>query len=178
MDRVLKVILVIILASVLGSGLLIAGCSNSGPQVGKLAPDFQLQSLDGQTVSLSDFRGKPVLVNFWASWCPPCQFEMPFIQEIYEDKEWSDKGLVILAIDIIDDLRGESPAKVKDFMQSHSFSFLVLLDINQDVALKYSIRAIPTTFFIGKDGIIEDIKIGPFVGKAEIERRLGKIISG
>jgi len=176
MDRVLKVILVIILASVLGSGLVMAGCSAQGPQVGRLAPDFQLQSLDGQTVSLSDFRGKPVLINFWTTWCPPCRFEMPLIQEIYEDKEWSDKGLVILAIDIIDKLRGESPAKVKDFIQSHSFSFLVLLDINQDVALEYNIRAFPTTFFIDKDGIIQDIKVGAFSSKTEIERRLIKII--
>ena len=101
---------------------------------------------------------------------------MPLIQEIYEDKEWSDKGLVILAINIIDELRGESPSRAKEFMESYGFSFPVLLDANQDVALKYNIRAIPTTFFIDKDGIIQDIKIGAFSSKTEIEKRLVKII--
>lgn len=194
MNRVLKVILVLMLVLVSVSGLILAGCVSStptppapappapaptppvpapaqGPQVGKLAPDFKLQSLDGQTVSLGDFRGNPVLINFWATWCPPCRFEMPFLQEIYEDKEWSDKGLVILAIDI-----GENPSVVKEFMESFGLSFTVLLDTNQDVALEYNIRAIPTTFFIDKDGIIQDIKVGAFSSKTEIERRLIKII--
>jgi peroxiredoxin len=142
-----------------------------GPQVDKLAPDFKLQSLDGQTVSLGDFRGKPVLLNFWATWCPPCRAEMPFLQEIYEDKEWSEKGLVILTIDI-----GEDPSVVKEFMESYDLSFPVLLDTDQDVALEYNIRAIPTTFFIDKDGIIQDIKVGAFSSKTEIERRLIKVI--
>jgi len=176
MDRQLKVILTIVLVSVLGSGLVMAGCSSGpevaqGPQVDKLAPDFQLQTLDGQAVSLGDFRGKPVLLNFWATWCGPCRFEMPFLQEIFEKKEWSDTGLVILAIDI-----GESPSSVKEFMEHFGLSFPALLDINQDVALKYNIRAIPTTFFIDKDGIIQDIKVGAFSSKTEIEKRLVKII--
>jgi len=172
MEQGLKVILA--LALVLG--LILAGCSSGtevaqGPQVDKLAPDFQLQTLDGQAVSLGDFRGNPVLLNFWATWCGPCRFEMPFIQEIFEKKEWSDTGLVILAIDI-----GESPSEVKEFMENYDLSFPVLLDTNQDVALKYNIRAIPTTFFIDKDGIIQDIKVGAFSGKTEIEKRLIKII--
>ncbi len=176
MGQGLKVILTIILVSVLGSGLVMAGCSSGpemaqGPQVGKLAPDFQLQSLDGQAVSLGDFRGKPVLLNFWATWCGPCRFEMPFIQKIFEKKEWSDIGLVILAIDI-----GEGPSSVREFMEHFGLSFPALLDTNQDVALKYNIRAIPTTFFIDKDGIIQDIKVGAFSSKTEIEKRLVKII--
>jgi peroxiredoxin len=176
MKKIAKVILVIILASALLSGLVTAGCSMGfspaqSPQPDKLAPDFQLQNLDGQTVSLSDFRGKPVLVNFWASWCGPCRVEMPFIQEIFEDEKWSDTGLVILAVDI-----GESHSTVKEFMESNGLSFTALLDINQDIALEYNIRAIPTTYLIDKDGIIRDMKIGAFSGRAEIEKRLGKIM--
>jgi len=142
-----------------------------GPEVGKLAPDFKLQSLGGQTVSLSDFRGNPVLLNFWASWCGPCRAEMPFLQEIFESKEWSGKGLIILTIDI-----GESPSRVKEFMESYVLSFPVLLDTDRNLALEYNIRGIPTTFFIDKDGIIQDIKIGAFSSKTEIEKRLVKII--
>jgi len=175
MSRLLKVISISLLLSVLGSGSVLAGCSSgSAPDGGSdaeiLAPDFQLLSLDGQTVSLSDFRGKPVLLNFWATWCGPCKFEMPFLQEIHEDEEWSEKGLVILAVDV-----GENPAQVKLFASSLKLSFMVLLDIDQDVALQYNLRAFPTTFFIDKDGIIQDMKIGAFADRAEIEKRLSKI---
>jgi len=149
--------------------MLLVGCSSQAPQVGKLAPDFQLPNLEGQSISLSDFRGNPVLINFWASWCSPCIYEMPFIQEVYE--EWSGQGLVVLAIN-----KGESLSTVNDFMQSGNFSFPVLLDINQYVALEYNARSIPTTFFIDKDGMIQAIKVGPFLSKAEIEMMLSAII--
>jgi len=155
------------------SGLVLFGCSSPatapGPEMGKLAPDFQLSSLDEQSVSLSDFRGKPVLLNFWASWCDPCRFEMPFIQTIYE--EWTGKGLVVLAVNL-----QESPARVREFMETLGLSFPVLLATSQDVPLEYNIRSIPTTFFIDKDGVIQDMKIGAFSSVAEIERRLGKIM--
>ena len=179
MNKVPRVILPVILTLV----LLLAGCS-AGPeppggenpttpvedaQVGNLAPDFQLQSLDGQTISLGDLRGKPVLINFWATWCPPCRSEMPYIQEIYE--EWTDKGLLVLAINI-----GESASTVEDFMQSNSLSFTVLLDTKQDIAQRYNITGIPTTFFIDKDGIIQDKVIGAFQNKTQIENKLSRII--
>ena len=175
MTKMPRVILPIILTLV----LLVTGCSAGseppdgksptapveGTQVGNLAPDFQLQNLDGQAVSLSDFRGKPVLVNFWASWCPPCRSEMPYIQEIYE--EWSDKGLLVLAINI-----GESSSKAEEFMQSYNLSFTVLLDTKQDVAQRYNITGIPTTFFIDKDGIIQEKVSSAFQNKTQIENRL------
>ncbi len=96
---------------------------------------------------------------------------MPFIQEVFEDEEWADKGLVILAVDI-----GESSSKVEEFMQNHNLSFTVLLDIKQDVAQRYNITGIPTTFFIDKDGIIQDKVIGAFQNKTQIENRLSKIL--
>lgn len=176
MKRILSAILVLILTA----GLLISGCSSSsepeGPQIGNLAPDFQLQNLEGETISLSGLRGKPVFVNFWASWCPPCRDEMPFIQEIFEDKEWQDKGLIILAVNLTYSKSSETPAAVKDFMQSLNLSFPVLLDINKDVSLEYNIRYIPTTFLVDKDGIIQAIKFGAFSSKADIEKSLSKII--
>lgn len=166
-----RIILVIILASMLASGLVTAGCSGStqGPEIGKLAPDFQLSNLDGQVVSLGDFRGKPVLLNFWASWCSPCRYEMPFLQEIYQ--AWSGKGLVVLAVDL-----QENPSRVKEFVEEFGLSFPVLLATGQEVPLAYNIRGIPATFFIDKNGIIQDMKIGAFSSRAEIERRLIKIM--
>ena len=143
MDKILNIILVLIVTLV----LLIAGyaCSRpaetpappgpqpsptpsqAGPQIGKLAPDFQLPDLDGQSVSLSDLRGKPVLLNFWATWCGPCRNEMPYIQAVYD--EWSVRGLVVLAVDI-----DESPSQVQEFMESNRLSFPVLLDADGMVA--------------------------------------------
>ena len=148
--------------------LLTIGCSSPAPQVGKQAPDFQLPNLEGQSISLSDFRGSPILLNFWAVRCPPCRFEMPFIQGIFEEQ--SDTGVVIVAINI-----GEAPSTVKDFIQSDNYSFPVLLDTNQEIALEYNIRAIPTTFLIDKDGIIQEIKVGAFSNMIEIKKELSKI---
>ena len=141
-----------------------------GTEVGKLAPDFQLQSLYEKTFSLSDFRGKAVLLNFWATWCGPCRAEMPFLQQVHE--EWAAEELVILAVDI-----GESQSEVQEFMQNAKFTLFTLLDTHNDVALQYNIRAIPTTFFIDKDGIIQDLKIGAFSSELEITTWLSKIMS-
>ena len=184
MNKVLKAILPIILALALLAG----GCQPSseppgetsqtdpveGTSVGNLAPDFQLQNLDGQTISLSDLRGKPVLINFWATRCPWCVVEMPYLQEIYEG--WTGRGLVLLAINT-----GESSSKVRGFLESHGFSFPVLLDADLLVALRYDVVRynklyIPTTFFIDKDGIIQEKVIGAFPSKGAIEKRLDKIV--
>lgn len=146
------------------------GCAGgAGPQVGKTPPDFKLSTLDGRTVSLRDFRGSPVMLNFWASWCPPCRYEMPFFQQIWE--EWHGKGLVILAVNI-----GESAVTAKQFVDDSGFTFPVLLDTSQDVALNYNIRSIPTTFFLDEAGVIRDMKIGAFINKAAIESKLSRII--
>ncbi len=176
MNRAPRIILVAILATMLVGSATALGCSvgrspDRGPEIGNLAPDFQLDNLDGQSVSLRDFKGRPVLVNFWASWCPPCRSEMPFLQDIFADKKWADKELVVLAIYI-----GESPSTVSEFVKKYGLTFPVLLDITQDVSLEYYVRAIPTTFFIDRQGIIREIRIGPFSSVTEIERSLEKII--
>jgi len=166
MSQTLKLILLVILAS----GILVTGCSASveAPEIGKAAPGFQLTDIDGQSISLSDFRGEPVLLNFWATWCGPCRSEMPYIQEVYDER--SEPGLVILAINI-----GESLTTVEEFMQDYNLSFPVLLDLEGNVAEKYNIRGIPTTYFIDSDGIIRDIMIGAFRSVAEIEDILSRV---
>jgi len=174
MHKLLKVILVITLASVLTAGLVMAGCSSNSTsptptQVGNLAPDFQFYNPEEEPISLSDLRGKPVMLNFWATWCGPCVSEMPYLQQVYE--EWSDKGLVLLAIN-----KGEPPSQVKEFLQNHNLSLPVLLDTKQVIAQKYSIRAIPTTFFIDKEGIIQVVRVGAFPNKEAIESDLNKIM--
>jgi len=152
---------------------LIIGCqpgeTSSVPKVGQPAPDFQLPDLDGTLVSLSAFQGKPVMLNFWATWCAPCVQEMPYIQEIFG--KWSAKGLVVLAINT-----GEAPSRIEEFMQELNLSFPVLIDIDQNAAENYNIRGIPTTFFIDKEGIIRVTKVGSFRAAWEIEGGINKIM--
>ena len=172
MMRKIRVILVLTLFSALVLGLVTAGCSSDSEQgvnLGNLAPDFHLEDLDGQAVSLEDLRGSPVLINFWGTWCPPCRDEMPYIQEVHE--EWSDKGLMILAVHLGSDL-----SEVKDFTQEYNLTFTILLDAEREVALKYGIQYTPTTFFLDKDGRIQDKIIGAFQSKAHIESSLSKIM--
>jgi peroxiredoxin len=152
-------------------GLLLSGCSSGtgepASQPGGPAPDFQMESLDGQVVSLSGLRGSPVMLNFWASWCGPCRLEMPFIQGAYEDGDWQAQGLVILAVNV-----GESPSTAAGFMEENGLSFTVLSDTGRDVAAMYGVSGIPVTYFIDESGIIVDRHIGAFTSKEQLDWRL------
>lgn len=117
------------------------------------AQDFTLVDLEGNKVSLSDFKGKKVFLNFWATWCPPCKSEMPEIEKVYQ--ETKDSDLVILAVEI-----GEPLDTVKTFIDDNNYNFKVLLDSDQAVATNYGISAIPTSFFIDEQGNIVSKKIG------------------
>jgi cytochrome c biogenesis protein CcmG/thiol:disulfide interchange protein DsbE len=136
-----------------------AGATTNGripaPQVGFLAPSFTLRELAGQTVNLSDYQGQVVLVNFWASWCPPCRAEMPAIQKLYQT--YQSQGLVVLAIDASNQDRLDA---MKTFLGSFTHSYAILLDTNGEVNRLYAVSFLPTTFFIGRDGIIRDQVVG------------------
>jgi len=173
MNKLLKVMMVITLALVMTSGFAMVGCSSSstaeGTQIGDLAPDFQFQNQEGQASSLSNLRGKPVMLNFWATWCGPCVSEMPYLQEVYE--EYSTDQLDVLTINI-----DASSSKVSQFLQSHKLSLPVLLGYKTEVAQRYSVRYIPTTFFIDKEGIIQAQHVGAFPSKEAIEEDIDKIM--
>ena len=164
MSRMLK-----LSAIILSLVVLLAGCGGQNPLLGKPAPDFQLSSLDGQPVSLSDLKGSPVLLNFWATWCGPCRGEMPYLQQIYE--KWQVMGLVLLAINI-----GESSSDVGEFMQDQGLSLPVLLDSEGEISAQYGIEYIPATFFIDSEGIVQEVKVGAFQSTAEIEESLLQLI--
>jgi len=166
MKKKLAAILAILLA--LGVAATACPAEAPAPEVGKPAPDFKLDTLDGQTVALSQLKGTPVLVNFWATWCGPCIHEMPFLQQVYQD--WHEEELVLLGVNI-----GESSSQVSQFMQSQGFSFTVLLDSSGDTAQTYNIQGIPTTFFIDKESVIQKIKVGSFRSQAEIENILSQL---
>ena len=140
-----------------------------GTRVGNLAPDFQLQDIEGETVTLSGLRGNPVILNFWATWCGWCVVEMPYLQEIFSD--WQDEGLVMLAIN-----KGETYSEAQEFMESNNLSFTALLDTDEAVSLMYGVSGIPITIFIDKDGIIQGNRLGAFLSKDDIESYIVKII--
>jgi peroxiredoxin len=113
---------------------------------GEIAKDFTLKDLRGDSVSLKSLRGKVVLLNFWATWCGPCRIEMPQIDHL--QKEYRDQGLVVLGI------TDESPELALKFLAKNQISFSSLTDPEQEVAVQYQVRAIPTIFVIGRDGRI------------------------
>lgn len=124
------------------------------PSVGDEAPDFTLKNLDGEEVSLSDFKGQPVLINFWATWCGPCRIEMPIIEAMYQ--KYGDEGFVVLAVDV-----QESITVVQSFVDSMGLTFPILLDLKGDVADgPYRIRAFPTSYFVGRDGKLTAVHRG------------------
>lgn len=123
------------------------------PQQGYKAPDFELQTTDGNPISLSNYGGKFVVVNFWATWCPPCRSEMPDMQRIYED--YRREGLIILGIN-----NKESSDVVKEFGEEYGLTFPMLLDSEGGVSDLYQVRSFPTTLFIDSNGIVSSIQIG------------------
>lgn len=124
------------------------------PEVGHPAPDFTLSTLTGDEISLAELRGKPVILNFWATWCPPCRREMPALEVIWQ--EYGRGGVMILGVD-----QGESPATVSEYVrQNVGVTFPLLLDRRQDVGDLYLVRSLPTTFFIDAQGIIQEIRVG------------------
>lgn len=127
-----------------------------GVRQGSAAPSFQLNTLDGSSVSLRDFRGQPVVINFWATWCLPCREEMPELIDAYQ--RHSDDGLVVLAIDATLQDTLEDVAK---FVEEFELPFAVLLDEEGKVNQDYRVLGLPTSFFIDADGVIQAVNAGP-----------------
>ena len=134
-----------------------------GPEEGNRAPDFTLETVDNEELTLSDFRGKTVIVNFWATWCQPCVGEMPHFKAVYDN--WSVDELAILAINL-----EESKATAKSFVDAEQLPFPVLLDLEGEVASEYDASgSIPWSFFIDGEGIIQHVQEGGFQSQEEIE---------
>ena len=113
------------------------------------APDFTVQDMDGKQVKLSDFIGRPVVINFWASWCPPCKVEMPEFEEVYQELGGE---VAFLMIDLVDGQR-ETKEKGAEYVQGQGFTFPVYFDLGE-AATAYGIRSIPTTYFIDARGYL------------------------
>ena len=112
------------------------------------APDFALETFAGETLRLSDLRGKVVVLNFWASWCPPCRWEMPFFETI--SQEYKERGVIFLGVAISDTMEDAS-----DFADSVGVTYPLALDAAGETARDYEVLGLPTTFLIDKDGAIQ-----------------------
>ena len=133
---------------------------------GSPAPDFTLQSASGGTVSLADFRGKKVVVNFWATWCPPCRSEMPDMEQVSTERK---NDVVVLAVNV-----QEARAPVRDFADKYSLSFPILMDTAGEVTQGFGVQSLPTTFFIDKEGKVASFNMGA-LNKSAIGRKLDQI---
>lgn len=165
----------------MGAVFTLTGCQNPGDLAaqaaqqgpggavgtGDTAVDFVAPLLDGSSVQLSNLRGRPVLLYFWATWCGSCGFDMPIIDSLHQQE--ADTGLVILAVNV-----GQSKATVQDYIAEGGYSFPVGLDGNMDIGRAYRLLGFPSTYFIDPDGVIRNVRIGQI--SAEIlEERLAMI---
>jgi thiol-disulfide isomerase/thioredoxin len=126
------------------------GNTKTEAQTKTIAPDFTVEDALGNKVKLSNFAGKPVVVNFWASWCPSCKSELPDFDKIYKEVK---ENVVFLMINLPDGKR-ETVAKAKQYVAENAYSFPVYFDISQETATAYNIYSIPTTVFIDREGYI------------------------
>lgn len=122
------------------------------PAIGLTAPDFELTTLDGETLRLSELRGTPVVLNFWATWCGPCRRELPALQTAAERY---DGRVVILGVD-----QGETPDTVQPYVDELGLTFAIPMDEDMQVGARYNVRGLPTTYFVDADGVIRHVWLG------------------
>jgi cytochrome c biogenesis protein CcmG, thiol:disulfide interchange protein DsbE len=143
------------------------------PKEGFLAPNFTLSTPEGQVYTLSDLRGHSLLINFWATWCPPCQAEMPAMQRIY--KQYQDQGFIILAVNAT---HQDNRAAVLDFNREYGLTFPILLDLDGAVSQQYLVHAFPSSYFVDPQGTISEVVIGGPMVEALLETRVESLLSG
>ncbi|MED4584734.1 TlpA disulfide reductase family protein [Brevibacillus choshinensis] len=156
---------IVALLALLGWGLYVQGTTPHeqpvsqavGIQKGNLAPDFELLTPEGKSIKLSDLRGQKVIVNLWATWCPPCRAEIPDMQAFYEENK--DKGVVILGVNLTS--TENSVENVAAFIKGYGMTFPVVLDVDKQVAVQYQAISIPTSYMIDSNGVIREKFIGP-----------------
>ena len=169
-----RILFIVILAAGLAWIGLSAGATQTvtaAPQEGFLAPDFTLQSITGETYRLSDLRGQAVVINLWATWCPPCRAEMPALQKMYE--EYKAQGLVILAVN---STVQDTASAVAPFAAEYGLTFPILLDETGSVTSAYQVRSLPSSYFIDRKGIVRQVIIGGPMSEALLRTRIEDIL--
>jgi cytochrome c biogenesis protein CcmG/thiol:disulfide interchange protein DsbE len=145
------VAVVLALLGLLAWGLIKSG---KGPVDSGVAPNFTLTDFNGQTVTLSDLRGKVVIINFWASWCPPCREEAAYLEQTW--RKYKDQGVVFIGVDYVDTER-EALAYIAEF----DITYLNGPDIGTRIAQAYNIKGVPETYYVDRKGTLRGVHIGP-----------------
>ncbi len=145
--------------------------AGSVPKEGFTAPDFTLSLLDGGEITLSELRGKVVLVNFWTSWCLPCRQEMPAIESVY--RSYKDIGLVVIGLNLT---AQDSKQEAAAFAQEVGVTFPIALDLNNSVGNLYRVTALPTSFFIDRKGVIRSVIVGGPMSEAVIQSKVEELL--
>ena len=143
------------------------------PRAGFPAPPFTLEDLEGRPRSLTELQGKVVVINLWASWCPPCRAEMPALQNV--SASYSDQDLVILGVHMT---AHDSEANARDFVGEYGLSFPILLDRAGEVGRLYQSRALPTTFFIDREGVIRQVVVGGPLSEITLRSAIESLLGG
>ena len=138
------------------------------PEVGALAPDFLLERLDSGEIRLSELRGRPVVLNFWATWCSPCRKEMPQLIKAYDSLQ--DQGLVVIGLNL-----QEGKSIVRPFADDFGIKFPIAIDHDGEVGDRYRLLGLPTTFFIDRNGVVRSVFTGPFLGEGQGTKVQGAI---
>ncbi len=141
------------------------------PRAGFPAPDFTLSTPDGESLRLSDLRGRPLLINLWASWCIPCRSEMPAMQRVYA--EYEERGFLILAVNATDQDSREAAAA---FARENGLTFPILLDEEGQVSQRYALQALPTSYFVDPAGVIREVVVGGPMSEALLRIRVQQLL--
>lgn len=136
------------------------------------AMDFTATDIDGNEVKLSDFYGKPIVLNFWASWCNPCQYEMPHFQTLFDEL---GEEVQFIMLNLADGYQ-ETVEKASEFIESNKYTFPVYYDTNLDAAFKYAVYSIPVTYFINSDGEIVETHRGIFEKEEDLREEIDNLM--
>lgn len=134
-----------------------------------VAPDFTLETFEGETISLSQFRGQVVVINFWASWCDPCREEAPYLEATY--RKYQDQGVVFIGVDYVDTDR-----EARAYLEEFDITYYSGPDLGTRISDAYQIQGVPETFYIARNGEIRGVKIGPLVAP-ELDQKIEELLA-
>lgn len=141
----------------------------AGPVSSGMAPDFNLTSFDGRTLKLSELRGQVVIINFWASWCPPCREEAAYLEQTW--RKYEGKGVVFIGVDWVD-----TEKEALAYMDEFDLTYFNGPDIGTRIAQAYNIQGVPETFYVAKNGELQGVHIGP-LKSPELDDKIDELLA-
>jgi cytochrome c biogenesis protein CcmG/thiol:disulfide interchange protein DsbE len=142
---------------------------NSGQRDSGMAPDFTLTEFDGRTITLSDLRGQVVIINFWASWCPPCREEAAYLESTW--RKYKDSGVVFIGVDYVD-----TDAKALAYIDEFDITYFNGPDVGTRISQAYNMDGVPETYYVAKNGDLRGVKIGP-LAPPELDQKIDELLA-